>query len=82
MLVIFDSCPATRQEFQSWAYKRNAQGEQLVGDDQYEDRNNHILDGVIGAEVNGHTYTEGRPVAAPVEWVPEDAPDTSHAGRI
>ena len=41
-------CPATISEFQSWAYKRNTKGEQLMGDDQYEDRNNDAMDVICG----------------------------------
>ncbi len=41
-------CANFRMECQSWSYKRNTSGEQLQGDDQYEDRNNHLIDGALG----------------------------------
>lgn len=46
--VVFDRCVNTKHEFQSWRYKRNPKGEQLMGDDQFEDANNDILDGLLG----------------------------------
>jgi hypothetical protein len=49
MLQVFDRCTHTINEHQSWRYKRNPKGEQLKGDDQFEDANNDILDGLIGA---------------------------------
>lgn len=45
---VFDTCSETINEHQSWAYKRNASGEQLTGDDAFQDRDNDILDGVMG----------------------------------
>lgn len=47
-LKVFATCRDLIDEFQSWRYKRNAKGEQLKGDDQYEDANNDLLDGVRG----------------------------------
>ena len=46
--VMGTRCPATISEFQSWSYKRNTKGEQLMGDDQYEDKNNDAMDVVCG----------------------------------
>ena len=47
-LKVFSTCRATIDEFQSWRFKRNSKGEILKGDDQYEDANNDLLDGVRG----------------------------------
>lgn len=47
-LYVFPQCRWTVFEFQSWRYKRNAKGEMLAGDDQYEDRNNDAMDCVRG----------------------------------
>lgn len=55
-LKVFRRCVNTISEFGSWAYKRNTKGEQLTGDDQYEDKNNHAMDvvcGVVAAGVQG-----------------------------
>lgn len=45
---ILRRCVNTIGELQSWAFKRNTKGEQLHGDDQYEDANNHAIDVVLG----------------------------------
>lgn len=72
-LVVFDRCVNTQMELQSWSYKRNARGEQLVGDDQYEDRLNHIIDGLLGAEVAGHRFEDAAPrEPEPLGWQPQD----------
>ncbi len=47
---VFSTCVETISEHQSWKYKRNLRGEILSGDDQYEDANNDILDGILGWE--------------------------------
>jgi hypothetical protein len=47
-LKVFATCRHTVDEFQSWRYRRNARGEQLAGDDQFEDADNHAMDGVRG----------------------------------
>lgn len=52
-LKIFRSCPHTVQEFQSWSFKRDTKGNQLTGDDQYEDRNNDALDTIMGMLASG-----------------------------
>jgi hypothetical protein len=58
-------------EVQSWQYKRNASGEQREGDDQYEDKSNDVLDGLMSFMVEGHTFEEGQPVVeARREFVP------------
>lgn len=45
---VFRRCKNLRNELTSWAYKRNTKGEQLKGDDQYEDANNHAIDVLLG----------------------------------
>jgi PBSX family phage terminase large subunit len=47
-IKIFKRCKNLRNELTSWAYKRNTKGEQLKGDDQYEDANNHAIDVLLG----------------------------------
>ena len=47
-LKIFRGCANTIREFQSWSYKRDAQGQILPGDDRYEDKDNHAMDVVKG----------------------------------
>ena len=47
-LKVFRGCPMTVQEFQSWSFKRDSKGLMLVGDDQYEDRNNDAMDVLMG----------------------------------
>lgn len=47
-LKVCRNCSNTINEFQSWKFKRNARGEQLSGDDQYEDRLNDAMDVVKG----------------------------------
>lgn len=52
-LKIFRPCAFSISELQSWQFKRNAKGEQLSGDDQYEDRNNHAIDVMCGVLAAG-----------------------------
>lgn len=52
-LKVFNTCPMTIGEFQSWTYKRNARGEMPTGDDAYEDRNNDALDVLAGVLSSG-----------------------------
>lgn len=47
-IKIFSTCTNIIQEFQSWSFKRNASGEALAGDDQYEHGNDHSLDCIRG----------------------------------
>lgn len=47
-LKVFRNCTHLVQEFQSWSFKRDTRGNQLTGDDQYEDRNNDALDTLMG----------------------------------
>jgi hypothetical protein len=47
-LKVCRNCANTINEFQSWKFKRNAKGEQLSGDDQYEDKLNDAMDVVKG----------------------------------
>ncbi len=47
-------CKHCIAECQSWKYKRNAKGEQLDGDDKYEDRDNHLIgDPLVGMIATG-----------------------------
>lgn len=53
MLKVFASCQHTIDEFQSWSYKRTAQGDLPDGEDRFEDKNNHAMDvvkGVVAAD--------------------------------
>jgi hypothetical protein len=42
-LFVQRRCRQTIGEFQSWSYKRNTQGEQLKGDDMFDDANNDCI---------------------------------------
>ncbi len=53
MIKVFRSCPNTITEFQTWAYKRNRQGEMLSGDDQFNDDSNDLMDGIRGLVTAG-----------------------------
>lgn len=53
---VFRNCLNVIDEHQSWSYKRTAAGEVPVGDDQYEDKKNHALDGIMGWERTGPTF--------------------------
>lgn len=55
-LHVFSTCTNTISEFQSWAYKRTANGQQPAGDDQFEDRNNHAMDVVKGIIATNPTF--------------------------
>jgi hypothetical protein len=47
-------CKNAIMECQTWSYKRNAKGEQLAGDDAYEDKNNHLVgDPLVGMYATG-----------------------------
>lgn len=48
LLKVFRTCPHTIGEFQSWRYKRMADGSVPKGDDAFEDANNHAMDVVKG----------------------------------
>jgi hypothetical protein len=43
-------CVNTISEHQSWSYKRTSSGDLPVGDDSYEDKDNHTLDTLMGWE--------------------------------
>ena len=73
MLVVFADCVPMINEIQAWAYKRNASGEQLSGDDQYEDRNNDLIDPLIGSQVTAHRFEDGTP--AYVDPTPFEIPE-------
>lgn len=47
-LILFNDLQSTPMEIQSWSYKDNLDGTHKEGDERYEDRNNHILDGLMG----------------------------------
>jgi hypothetical protein len=62
---IFKPCRWLISEFQSWRYKRNAKGEMLSGDDQFEDKNNNALDCIRGAVAQGLHYEPSRVTLIP-----------------
>lgn len=72
-LLIFQNCANAQGEFQSWAYKRNAKGERLEGDERYQDSHNHLIDGILGMEITGHVYEFARPEAK--NWTTANAED-------
>lgn len=47
-LYVMASCVNSIMEFQSWRYKRAADGSLPAGDDAFEDRDNHVIDCVKG----------------------------------
>jgi hypothetical protein len=47
-LKFFTSCTEAIAEMEAWKYKRNSNGERLTGDDQYEDKDNHFIDCLLG----------------------------------
>ena len=55
-LKVFSNCPDAINEFQTWAYKRNAAGEAAGSDDSFVDASNDYLDGLIGL-VSSELYT-------------------------
>jgi hypothetical protein len=57
-LVVFNTCPHTIMEFQSWSYKRTASGELPPGDDKFEDRNDHCMDVVRGVVATDPTFDQ------------------------
>jgi hypothetical protein len=59
-LFVFQGCRWTIFEFQSWRYKRTSGGEQLSGDDKFEDKNNNALDCTRGAVAQGLKYAPGK----------------------
>jgi hypothetical protein len=71
-LFIFDGCNGAVGEVESWSYRRLRGGIIPTGDDQYEDKNNDIIDGLVASTVSGHVYREYSS-AAPI-WTP-DQPD-------
>ena len=53
-LYFMRKCKNAIMECQTWSYKRNAKGEQLSGDDAYEDKNNHLVgDPLVGMVATG-----------------------------
>lgn len=56
---VFRSCAETIAEHQTWAFKRVRGGELPVGDDQYEDKNNDLIDGILGWERENPRYSQG-----------------------
>ena len=65
LLIYFEECVNTISETQSWSYKRNVSGEQMSGDDQYEDKDNHLLDPIIGMAVMELKFSDGSVQAPP-----------------
>lgn len=60
MLRVFNNCPATINEFQTWAFKRTAVGDLPSGDDKYEDKNNHSIDVIKGVLATNPVFTRGK----------------------
>lgn len=52
-IKVFEDCPHTIAEFESWSYRRMADGSIPAGDDQFEDRDNHAMDCIRGAVALG-----------------------------
>ncbi len=53
-LYVCRRCKNMIMEFQTWSYKRNAKGQQLEGDEKYEDKNNHLVgDPLVGMVATG-----------------------------
>lgn len=75
-LIVFSRCVNTIQEFQSWRYKRMANGELPNGDDAFEDRSNHAMDCVRGFAINDHRFAETTPPA------PYEPPDDEDVIRV
>jgi hypothetical protein len=62
MLLVFESCPNTIREFQSWSYKRTPTGELPAGDDAFEDRDNHAMDVIRGLVATNPVYHQAKAV--------------------
>lgn len=58
-VYIMRRCVNTIMELQSWAFKRNSDGTRRDGDDAYEDKNNHLIDGIVGILALGLQYEGG-----------------------
>lgn len=56
-LQVWRSCVRTVGEFQSWAYKRTADGSLPAGDDAFEDRNNDAMDAIRGIVASRPTFS-------------------------
>lgn len=52
-IKVFSTCTQTINEFQSWRFARNAKGEPLRGDEQYEKGNDHAMDVIKGMVAAG-----------------------------
>lgn len=60
-LQVWSNCTGTISNFQSWRFKRNAAGEMGEGDDAYEDKDNDIIDPLLGLTTMRLKYSA-------VEW--------------
>ena len=68
---VFASCVETIAEHQSWSFKRVRGGEIPAGDDQYEDTNNDLLDGILGGERTNPEFPRQLPQLVPPRGKPE-----------
>ena len=67
-LKVWDTCQPVIDEFQSWAYKRSADGSIPAGDDAYEDRNNDALDAIRGIVATRPQFEQSPPAEAEDGW--------------
>lgn len=58
MYKICSNCVETIAEHQSWRFKTVRNGEPTVGDDQYEDKNNDLIDGLLGLERTERSFEQ------------------------
>lgn len=66
---VFASCVDTIAEHQSWSFRRNRNNEEIKGDDQYEDANNDLIDGIMGWERTQPVFSVRPPVRSrPAVW--------------
>ncbi len=66
-LQIFQGCSGVIGEFESWKYKTDAKGEDLQGDEAYEDRNNDAMDAICGIVADEPKYKGGSDTTATVD---------------
>lgn len=80
-LLVFDTCKHTIMEFESWSYKRTANGEIPAGDDRFEDKQNDAMDCVKGFIATNPTYdSQTALVEEGFSARPESVDGREHAG--